>query len=553
MIKNLIQKIENMPMSFWQGIITLYIIFILRTIIETFTNIALDGSIASLFAILFVQPFWFYCAFLTLFIILKLITKEKIEKISKFGIIISPLIFIPPIIDFAIKGPLSSYYVFVQGTFTELLYFYTTFFSRTGLMISTGMKVAILVLFILSGSYILSKTMSWKKTFLGIILIYTIFSFYGAIPTYIFAGYNLIFKDYTEVNRSNETDFYFARDILKSNTKNKTIILSDNLEKTEASQRINIHFYLILAPILWIINLFLLSIWVILYDREKAEAIFKNFRYLRLILYFSLVLIGILLGNIYNRGNPINSLFDITALFSMYLAILFAGLFSIWENDEIDIEIDKISNKERPLPKEKFSIKEWRDIKYLFLILSLCFSILSSYYTFIFILAFIFIYHIYSAPPLRLKKIPILSSFLIGLLTLISVWIGFFFSSGTEKLLDFPLKYSFSIFGFFLLLENFKNIKDIKGDREAKINTLPVLIGENRGKFIVGLLAWISPFLIIFGFLFNLYTLLTAFIFGFIIFLLINKKNYKEKYIFFAIYLFIISFAVEFYLFSQRI
>ena len=307
---------------------------------------------------------------------------------------------------------------------------------------------------------------------------------------------------------------------------------------------------MIIAVALWIMSLFLLSAWFALYDKEKFKSIFRNFRYLRIILYFSLVFIGISLGSLYSGKWPVNSLFDITSIASIYLALLFAGLFSIWENDEIDVEIDKISNRERPLPQGKLSLKEWREIKYFFLILSLGFSFLSGYYTLLLILTFLATYHIYSAPPLRLKGIPVLSSALIGFLTLVSVWLGFFISSGTEKVYSFPLRYSFGIWCFFFLIENFKNIKDIKGDRLAKIKTLPAILGEENGKFITGLLAWLAPFALAISFLFNLYTFLTAFIFGFIFFFLINRKNYREKYVFFAIYLFIVSFSVEFYLLS---
>ncbi len=555
MIKTLIHKVENMPMSFWQGVIILYIIVLLRTIIESFVNIAFDGKFAGFFGTLFVQPFWFFCAFLTLFIIFNLLTKEKIEKTSKFGIIISPLMFIPPIVDILLKGPWSVYYVFVQGSSSELLFSYLTFFLNTGIMVSIGMKIAALVLLGLSAAYIFSKTKNWKKALLGVFLVYTIFSFYSAIPSYIFASYNFISKDYAQIGRASETDFYFSRDPMLSNTKNRTIIFDNNFSNNDSvkfkiSPEAENNFYMIIAVALWIMSLFLLSAWFALYDKEKFKSIFRNFRYLRIILYFSLVFIGISLGSLYSGKWPVNSLFDITSIASIYLALLFAGLFSIWENDEIDVEIDKISNRERPLPQGKLSLKEWREIKYFFLILSLGFSFLSGYYTLLLILTFLATYHIYSAPPLRLKGIPVLSSALIGFLTLVSVWLGFFISSGTEKVYSFPLRYSFGIWCFFFLIENFKNIKDIKGDRLAKIKTLPAILGEENGKFITGLLAWLAPFALAISFLFNLYTFLTAFIFGFIFFFLINRKNYREKYVFFAIYLFIVSFSVEFYLLS---
>jgi 4-hydroxybenzoate polyprenyltransferase len=241
---------------------------------------------------------------------------------------------------------------------------------------------------------------------------------------------------------------------------------------------------------------------------------------------------------------PIGSLFDFLSFVSLFLAVLFAWLFAVWENDEEDILIDRISNINRPLAENNsiFSIEEWKNIKYIFVIFSLAFAFLNGLYSFIFILLFIFIYHIYSTPPLKLKRFLGISSLLVAANALLVVLMGFFLTVGTENLNVFPAKYLFGILGIFFLAENVKNIKDIEGDRKEGIQTLPVIFGEKRGKLIIGYCVFLATLLVPLIFYLSLYTILLAIFFGIILFLLINKKEFEEKYVFITYFLYIVAF-----------
>src|SRR3990172_4187183 len=67
-----------------------------------------------------------------------------------------------------------------------------------------------------------------------------------------------------------------------------------------------------------------------------------------------------------------------------------------------------------------------------------------------------------------------------------------FFSRSLRLFLHFGLYFYLSYLLFFFLIENFKNIKDIEGDRRMGIRTLPALLGTKNGKFVTGLLAWLA-------------------------------------------------------------
>lgn len=220
----------------------------------------------------------------------------------------------------------------------------------------------------------------------------------------------------------------------------------------------------------------------------------------------------------------------------------------MWENDEEDIEIDRVSNgesKTRPLVRDVFSLKEWSALKYLFLFISLNFALLCGFYQLVFVLMFVAVYHIYSCPPLRLKRFMGISSLLIAINALVVVLMGFFIASGTEKFSDFPAKYFLGILLIIFLVENIKNIKDTEGDKQAGIKTLPVALGEKNGKLVIGSLAFLAAILVPVLFFMSASSFFTSVAFGMALFLLINRKKFEEKYIFISYFIFAIVIFCE--------
>jgi len=420
-----VKKIENMPMTFWQGFFSIYFIVFLRTFIESFSNIIANGIFFGFLQTFFVQPLWFYAAFLFIFIILHFAAREKIEKTSKFAIVaILPTILIPPVVDLLLSGQASAYYVYLSGTYSDLIASYFLFFLNLGGLVSIGMKTAVVSLFVISGFYIYGKTRNYKRVFLGILSIYTALFLLAGVSLHTFAAYNFFSGEYEKVDAHSEFEFYFSNFSPTSVGANKTLI-------SDTSASVNdIQFASIIAIVLGVFGIILFCWWTFLYDRKKFFHIVKNFRFLRAFVFFTLIAIGVLLGNLIYTEKLFGSLFSITIFVSTLLSFFFAGLFSIWENDEVDIEIDKITNTERPLAQNIFTFYEWVVIKFFFLICSLVFAWLAGYYVFLIVLAFIVLYHIYTAPPLRLKSVPVVSSAIIGFNTMLAMWVGFYASTG---------------------------------------------------------------------------------------------------------------------------
>lgn len=157
-------------------------------------------------------------------------------------------------------------------------------------------------------------------------------------------------------------------------------------------------------------------------------------------------------------------------------------------------------------------------------LLAIISALIINYHIMVFILAFNAIYFLYSSPPLKLKKFPIVNPFLVALNSLIVVMIGFFTVMPFAQLREFPAKMAFLIIIFYTLIANIKDIKDVESDKKTGIKTLPVIFGEEKGKFICGVLFFIA-FLAIPIFLGKMFLLVPAAIIGILGFFFVIKDK----------------------------
>lgn len=548
MMKNLIQKLENSGISFWQCALLFYIASFFRGLMEGYANSDNFGRISSFIDILFHYTFFFMGVFLFSFILLRILTGEKIQKISRTGTFFSFIIILPTILDILLGNNGQAKYIFISGNIQELMNSFLTFMGNfEGVIFGAtfGMKVEIFLAILFSGYYIFIKTKKIIRALLGAIILYVVIFLSLASPAIIAGIYKTIIPSSQPFSNEFINNFFFENDPVNTATSHRTFVSDQNIFDQMANQKTRMQCSIIASLFFLIPNIILLGWWFYLYDKKKFISVLKNFRFLRVGHYFLMILVGVFIGMKFSGKIPIGSLFDLFSFAAVFLSLLFAWLFSVWENDEIDLEIDKISNTNRPLIKKEISPEEWRNMKYLFLFLSLSFAFLAGYYQFIFILAFLAIYHLYSAPPLRLKRFLGISSFLIALNALLAVFMGFFMSAGTENLRVFPFKYALGIFLIFFLSENVKNLKDVEGDRKNNIKTIPVVFGEENGKLIIGVLVFISALIVPLVFYANIYTFLTAVFFGSLLFIFTNKKKFVEKYIFMIYFIFATVFVLE--------
>ncbi len=194
-------------------------------------------------------------------------------------------------------------------------------------------------------------------------------------------------------------------------------------------------------------------------------------------------------------------------------------------NNLYDINIDKISNPDRPLANGSIDVSLYEKLTYCMMGLALFYAVEASGHVLLVIATIISSYYLYSVPPVRLKRVPVLSKVVIGLNSFALAIIGYLLVNGSFEY--FPAALGWVYFVGFTLAANFIDLKDIQGDKAEGINTLPVMMGERVAKLILGLVF----FLVSVSFYFALQTTLPLFLFagvGALYFYLINKKQYHD-------------------------
>lgn len=508
-IQDLISKIEKKPIRFWYFFISLVSIACLRQFFETFSDQDNNWQIIPGWA------FFHYCLFfISIFfattLLIKILSGEKVLNVIKAVILFFPIILTPPIIDLLASRGEGTDIAYIFGyKFSKLIDLFFTFFGPLeNAEISLGMRIEIIMAGILAAIYIFIKRRNILLSFLSLILVYIISFVYVALPNIIFLLFNI---DFTAPIIAWENQYF------------------DKLFS-----------FIFLASIL----LQLLAL-LAFYSRQKFWALIKNIRPYRVIHYEAMLIGGFLLGK-----NIAGLDFHIWHIAAATVSVLLAWISMVGLNDIIDINIDAISNKSRPLIKESIAIKEYKIISFVAALLSLLIAHTVSYPLFIFILVYLILYTVYSIPPIKIKRIPILSTLSIACASLVIIMAGFTLS-GDISLISFPGYVVTLVLITFTLSFTVKDVKDFAGDKKSGILTIPVMLGERLGKKAVGLLVFISylsvPFILP---KFFLPLLFISIIFGLISYILINRKNYHEKYIFisyFCYFGFLIYFIRQIY------
>jgi chlorophyll synthase len=287
--------------------------------------------------------------------------------------------------------------------------------------------------------------------------------------------------------------------------------------------------------------------WFFLFDRKKAIATLKNSRPERVAHYLLMTTLGVMLA--FESGAAAGSLnwIDVFTFLTLAVSVYCSWMFAVGVNDIADREVDLISNPDRPLIKGELSESLIRELNSFFLFWSLIGAALVGWQVFFCLAVFTAAYYVYSAPPLQLKRIPGLATFLISVACLSAAMTGFFSFSADKSIEAFPPRFILLLIVVFTLASTVKDIKDVKGDAKEGVKTLLVVLGERHGKRAVGLLVlvsfWLVPIILIAPVL-HFFSLP----FGLAGFWLVNRKRYRELPIF-LLYFAFSGLAVLMYLF----
>ena len=264
-----------------------------------------------------------------------------------------------------------------------------------------------------------------------------------------------------------------------------------------------------------------------LFWKKTFLVILQDIRPLRIVYYNLLVAFGFLLALRHSQFEP--SIETYAAAAVLAITSIFAALTIIITNNIADIDIDKISNKDRPLVASKIDIKTYKRIAWASLFLAMLYSYSVSHVAFFITLFGIVNYSLYSMPPIRLKRVPVFSKFIISINSLLAAMLGFTLIN--PHIQDFPWPLAAYLLVVSTLLANFIDLKDYEGDKQTGIRTLPVIFGLKRSKKIIGV-AFMLAHLSVYFLIQDLSIVALFFLFGLLQFFLITRKNYIEKPVF---------------------
>ena len=505
---SIIEKMEGQKITAGAWLFTFFAIFFLRIFLETLSSGLdyFDSSKDLTGFVFFHLPAFFLLGALFFILVLHFLTKEKIEKITKVALFAFIIILLPPIIDLIVTGGrggiLMQYapLLAVPGGIANFFHWFFEFFlyDCQGLLffgkapeyatpeifnINYGVRIQLGLIFLGFIWYVFLKTKSILRVFLGLVILY--------LTTFVF--------------------YYFPLRLYSASA-------------SSLNPSFN-HQYIIAA--LYIIAVCLSAlIWFFIYNREKFISILKNLRPSRIAHNIILLSLGLYLGGVLS--------FDLNfgdkTLIALALVSLFLCLLGETTYDDLsDEKIDKISNPARPLPAGRLTRSEFQTLGTLFFIGSYLTAFIVGYAFFIFLLLRGFVSYIYGYPPFRLKRFPILATFIRALAFVFTIYAAFLLIA-ENSVFDFPGRLAIFALLAFTLGATVKDIRDYEGDRASDIYTIPVIFGLKKGKKILGLFVFIA-FLsapLIFSEHFKV-LILPALLAGTLSFWLIGKEKYFPR------------------------
>lgn len=509
-----------------------------RFFLEALSNPSSSGFFAVDLPTLTHYSLFFISVALFIQIFLRMFLPQLREHIPKIAVISLSGIFIAPVVDLLVNGKGASPMVYVLNSPIEVLKSAFYLFSANptfGTTIGLQVEITIILLTIFVAIYFLSK--NFGKAILGTLFFYAVLFTLCSMPSVIAFFGN---------NAEGPADVIsFLQNSIESSTTLKNHIPS-GFDFSSKIKMLDTGFNFMVARVFFFLVVAFAYIWFWQTHKKLTSAIIRNSRPERVGNYIFIIILGILLALQMFPSLNLNWN-DYLAILSLFASLYFSAMFAVCINDIEDVEIDKLTNTERPLVQQEATPKQLRTVSYLFLLASIISGYLAGNLPLFFILVFTALYYIYSAPPTRFKLIPFFSSFIIGLCFVTSFMAGFYIISPLKVVVAFPTGLAFGIFLFFFLYSHVRDVKDIGGDRENKIPTVPVIFGKVWGKRVTGVIS-ASAFLVI-PLLSKITILwLPAIVATFFTYYFINRNPYSEKLVFLVYFLFIIITGVVLFL-----
>ena len=535
-MSNFIRKFlfENKDTSIYRSVLSFLGVIVVRTFLENFSSPYYSGYFFPAKEAYLHFPIYYIAVFLAFALVLCFFTKKPIQEIVSFEAKISLLILLPPIIDLITtngKGELMSYVITAPHNFIFL--FFKLLDPRGFAGITMGIHVAAYGIFFLLAYFVYEYTKNIKKALLSIFINYSILFLYAISPSIV------AIPELINSQTSSASDAYsniINQSWLVRPQENFHISMSQ-LSNIDSTQYL---FDTPLTQLFFIIALLELSVLFIVYCPKHWESFKKNSRLDRIIFWFLIAFTGFFVKkNTFSVEQLLNTI-NLISLGVFLIIIMFSIWLAVYVNDLEDIEIDRISNPDRPLIAKTFTLEQWKKFQIILLVVIIFgLAMMNSTVAFMFVLAQA-AYYIYSVKPLRLKRHYIFSSVIIGLVAVAISMAGFYLISPIQDISAYPIRMAWMIGIAVAIISNFKDIKDYDGDKKEGIRTMPVVFGLSLSKKIIAYLFAII-FLVIPTILNIQFFIFFASCMACFMYYVLNKNKYEEKYVSVLIFIYLIT------------
>jgi homogentisate phytyltransferase / homogentisate geranylgeranyltransferase len=485
-IHQIIASVENIPLSLASFVVSFFALIVTRLLIEN----ALLGLFQERTFFYFFFEFthtllFFLFAFILLIPVARFAGEVDFQKAVNvlFGGFF--IILIPPIIDAIVfrGGQFWSFYEF-DGFFGLLKRYVTLFGDTPDMGITYGVRIEVVLVTLGLGLYAFLKSRRIGKALLTSILAYTILFVLGTFPSWLTLGIMFFQKSFFAINQNDVAALFLTPEN----------IFARNL--ADFRSVLNVKMSIVYAAL----SVFLISITLWREFPHYFLALWKNARLPQIVYHGGLLVIGMALAFFFTATQPTLDLFHISGVLVLLASIESAWLASVVVNDCYDIKIDKETNPTRPLIINTIQLELYRTFGVLFFIVSLIFAGIISFSALLLLLGYQAIAWLYSVPPFRLKRFPIVATIFSSFAGLLIFILGFLTAAPSDELSRLPLSLWFFLFVAYAIALPVKDFKDIKGDELDCIYTIPVLLGAEKAKLLIGSLIFflyiISPIIL---------------------------------------------------------
>jgi len=517
---------KSMPITIESWIVSFVSIVLIRIFFEQFSSFQPGRFVLIDMPTIIHYGVFYLATTAALMVILIFFAKTNIQEISAISILGLFIIWLAPIVDL-ISGGIAGHqigYLFLSGQ--ELLLRFATFFGghiTSG--ITLGIQAEIILGIIFCYVYVHTATKNILRAIGAAVAFYCLIFFLVSVPSLMalwLVGQNGPFS-------------LIVQSIISSH------VIQNNIHPSFTATNLGLFdlgFNKVMIGVNTIIAMIASLFLFFLGARKKFMALMKNSRPERIFHFFLLFVLGISLA----RPAWFTNWIDIQSYILAFIALACAWMFSVCQNDIYDETIDTVSNKNRPFISKELSRNDMNIASKIFLLFAFLSAYAAGHYVLFFTCLFLFIYFIYSNPPLRLKRFVILNSFLVGLACLSVILTGFFLASPDKSILAFPPGLVLATIVFFTAVSNVRDIKDADGDCAEGIKTLPVLLGVKKSKkLIAGIICFF--FLLTPWYFHILFLVIPSIIASLLSWYFITEENYKEWKAF-AVYMIYLIFII---------